>query len=83
MACGFPEQNKGSCKEETRRMGGANWASALLAVVISAIWFYLAENVGGPGAQNTVCSKEFLRSRWQAMGGGVRMADGGPKTSDL
>ena len=79
----FLNKSKGSCKEATGRMGGANWASAVLAVVMSAIWFYLAENVGGPGAQNTVCSKEFQRSRWQAMGGGVRRADRGPKTSDL
>ena len=58
-------------------------ASTLFAVAVPAICFYLAENVCPPGTQNMVGCKEFLRSRRQAMGGDVRKADGGPKTSDL
>ena len=69
--------------EQRRPAGGATWASELFAVVFSAIHFYLAENVCRPGAQDMVGRKEFIRSRRQAMGGGARKADGGPKTSDL
>ena len=79
----FPKDSKRSYEEKPRQAGGPAWAPALFAVVFSAIRFYLAENVCGPGAQNMVGCKEFIRSRRQAMGGGVRKADGGPKTSDL
>ena len=83
MLCGFLKQSKRSCKEQRGPAGGATRAPALLAVVFSAIWIYLAEHVCRPRAQNVIVCKEFIRSRRQAMGGGVRKADGGPKTSDL
>ena len=41
------------------------------------------EEKRGPGAQNMLGCKELTRSRRQAMGDGVRKADGGPKTYDL
>ena len=44
---------------------------------------YLADIVCRPGAQNVVGGTELIRSRRQAMGVGVRKADGGPKTSEL
>ena len=44
---------------------------------------YLAKIVCRPAAQNVVGHKEFIGMRRQAMGGGVRMADGGPKWYDL
>ena len=50
LACGFPKQSKGSHKEQTRQTGGANWASALLAVVIPAIWFSRIRVAASPNA---------------------------------
>ena len=45
---------------------------------LSGDLIYLAENVRRPAAQNVVGHKEVIGIRRQAMGGGVRMADGGP-----
>ena len=79
----FPKDSKRSCKEKPRQAGGPAWAPALFAVVFSAIRFYLAENVCRPGAQNAMGLKDFIRSRRQAMGEGVRKAAGGHKRYDL
>ena len=59
-------------------MGVDTFGSSLFGNVV-----YLAENVRRPEGQHVVGNKEIIRSRRQAMGGGVRKADGGPKTSDL
>ena len=45
---------------------------------LSGDLIYLAKNVCRPAAQNVVGHKEFVGIRWQAVRGGVRMADGGP-----
>ena len=45
---------------------------------LSGDLIYLAENVRRPAAQNVVGHKEVIGIRRQAMGGGVRMADGSP-----
>ena len=58
-------------------MGVGSFGSSLFGNVV-----YLAENVCRPEGQNVVGSKGFIRSRRKVMGGGVREADGGPKTSD-
>ena len=44
---------------------------------LSGDLIYLAKIVCRPAAQNLVGHKEFIGIRWQAMGGGVRMALGG------
>ena len=59
-------------------MGVGTFGSSLFGKLV-----YFAENLRLPESQNVVGSKEFIRSRRQAMGAGVRKADGGPKTSDL
>ena len=59
-------------------MGIGTFGSSLFGKLV-----YLAESVRRPEGQNVIGSKEVMRSRRQAMGGGVRKADGGPKTSDL
>ena len=79
---GCVEFAKQSLRNKTRPAGGARWALAFFAIVFSAVWFYLAENVWGPMAQNVVGNKEFIRSRQQVKGGGVRKAARGPKTCD-
>ena len=45
---------------------------------LSGDWIFLAKNVCRPAAQNVVGHKEFIGIRWQAIGGGVGVADGGP-----
>ena len=55
----FLKQSKRSYKEQRRPAGGTTWAAALLAVVFSAVRFYLAENVCRPGAQNVVAYQWF------------------------
>ena len=64
-------------------MVGATWPSALLAVVFSACKKELAENSCRPNTQNVAGHKEFIRAMGQAIGGGVRKAEGGPKWYDL
>ena len=44
---------------------------------------YLAENVCRPVAQNVLGHKEFIRSRRQGMGEGLRKAGGGTIWYDL
>ena len=56
-------------------MGVGTFGSSLSGDLV-----YLADNVRRLGGQNVVDSKEFTGSRRQAIGGGVRKADGGPKT---
>ena len=56
----FPKDSKGSCREKPRQAGGPARASALCAVVFSAIGFDLAENVRRPGAQNVMGPKDFI-----------------------
>ena len=63
LLCGFLRQRKRSYMEQRRPAGGATWASELLAVVLSAIHFYLAENVCWQAAQNVMLYKERVRSR--------------------
>ena len=59
-------------------MGFGTFGSSLFGKLV-----YLAENLRRPESQNVVGSKDFIRSWRQAMGGGVRKADEGPKTTDL
>ena len=49
---------------------------------VSGDVIYLAENVGRPAAQNVIGHEEFIGTRRQAIGGGVRMASGGPNLYD-
>ena len=49
---------------------------------LSGDLIFLAENVRRPAAQNVVGYKEVIGIRRQAMGGVVRMADGGPMWYD-
>ena len=44
---------------------------------------YLAKIVCRLAAQNVAGHKEFIRAMGQAIGGGVRKAEGGPKWYDL
>ena len=45
---------------------------------LSGDLIYLAENLCRRAAQHVLGHKEIRGTRRQAMGGGVRMADGGP-----
>ena len=62
---------------------GAAWPSALLAVVFLAAKKELAKNVCRPDTQNVAGHTEFIRGMEQAIGGGVRKAERGPKWYDL
>ena len=64
-------------------MVGAAWPSALLAVVFSVCKKELAQNVCRPDTQNVAGHKEFIRAMGQAIGGGVRKAQGSPNWYDL
>ena len=59
-------------------MVGAAWPSARLAVVFSACKKELAKNLCRPDTQNVADHKELIRAMGQAIGGGVRKAEGGP-----
>ena len=60
-------------------MVGAMWPSAGLAVVFWACKQELAQNVCRPDTQNVAGYKEFIEAMEQAIGGGVRRAERGPK----
>ena len=64
-------------------MVGAMWPSASLAVVFLACKKELAQNVCRPNTQNVAGYKEFIEAMGQAIGGGVRKAEGGPNWYDL
>ena len=83
MLWSFLSNVKESYKEPHRPMGGAAWPSALLAVVFSACKKELAENICRPNTQNVAGHKDFIRAMGQAIGGGVRKAERGPKWYDL
>ena len=63
-------------------MDGPTWPSALLAVVFSACKKELAENCCRPNTQNVAGHKELIRAMGQAIGGGVRKAEGDSKWYD-
>ena len=52
--------------------------AVLVAVVVAVARVPFHVITCRPAAQNVVGHKEFIGIRWQAMGGGVRMADGCP-----
>ena len=65
-------------KDPHKPMIGAASPSTLFAVVFSACKKELAKNVCRPDTRIVGGHKEFIRAMGQAIGGGVRKAEGGP-----
>ena len=83
LACRFPRQSKRSCKEQRERAGGAAWASACSAVVLSAIWNLSCRKSLRAGGPKYRWLSGIHRKLAAGDEGGVRKAGGGPKEYDL